>query len=366
MNILFLGSYVPKEYEYRFKNISAAANQYQNNLVAVLKKKHIVDSMSYITAPEVNPTEEEEAVCKSQRCNLYLAKRDGAKSFLNFRKDLKAKIKWADFVITYNMVYAWFGIGLLAKNYHTKSILILADYTPWEEEKVVLKKIYAFFSKVNFNKFDKAVILSEGSRKYVMGVPEVSVINGAVDMSLFQRIEPIGNSHPQLIVYTGFLGRITGVDLLIEAFKTIENDNIRLVLCGQGDELKEYILKSCMADSRIECRGYVSKEEYLQILNDSYILVNPRNMNYRQNKNNFPSKVLEYLATGRIIVSTKFCGYETFENNIFFVDSDVNSIRVKIIELLNLNRTICNNIYITNRRKASELDWEQLMLDLLQ
>lgn len=47
MNILFLGSNLPDVFEGKVKYLSAAGNQYQNNLVRTLRKKHDVKVLTY-------------------------------------------------------------------------------------------------------------------------------------------------------------------------------------------------------------------------------------------------------------------------------------------------------------------------------
>lgn len=359
MKVLFLGSFVPKEYEYRFPTISAAANQYQNNLIKALKKKCEVVSLSYVTSPKVLPTEEEELVCEKQGCKLFLSKRDGVKACINFRKELKKRLAWADCVICYNWNYAWFRVPSLAAQKKVKSMLILADYTPPIEENRIDKKFFSFLSARDFLKFSFAITLSEGSKKYFKNEQNVLTVNGCVDFDLFEKIDKPSNKGVCNILYTGYLGRVTGVDNLLQAFQKCKNKEARLILCGQGEELDSLIKEATDNDKRIIFGGYVSKEKYIEFLGNADILINPRNMNFKQNQNNFPSKVLEYLAAGRPIISTKFCGFKEFEYNMFFVDSDVDSLYEALEKLMNIPSVDKEKIYLENRNKALQYDWNK-------
>ena len=48
MNILFCGSLLPSSCEGKYKGLSAAGNQFQNNLLKAMKSKNIVKTISFI------------------------------------------------------------------------------------------------------------------------------------------------------------------------------------------------------------------------------------------------------------------------------------------------------------------------------
>lgn len=357
MKILFLGSFLPSKYENRFEHLSAAANQFQYNLYKAASENNQVKVLSYITAPEVNLSASDGAELREKSFAVYTPKAKGLSQFFKYRLKMWKYIKQCDRVLIYNMVYAWFGIGLIAKLFNKKSILIFADYTPAYEENSISKKLYAVLSKLNFRWFDKVVILSEGSRKYVNSTQETLLFHGCVDWELFKNIKPIENKEIYNIVYTGFIGHVTGVDLLLEAFNKIDGKNLRLYICGQGNELDYLIEEYINKDDRIIYNGYLSKEDYIKTLEDANLLVNPRNMNLSQNQNNFPSKILEYIASGRPIVSTKFIGWEEFEGNCLFAESNVDNMILLMNEAISLSDFETLSLYKKNRIDIKKYIW---------
>ena len=50
--------------------------------------------------------------------------------------------------------------------------------------------------------------------------------------------------------------------------------------------------------------GFVEREELLRTMQRGLVLVNPRPPSLPEHRYNFPSKILEYLATGRPVIST--------------------------------------------------------------
>ena len=362
MKILFLGSFLPNEYEARFKELSAAANQYQYNLYNSLKKDNEVKVMSYITVPGVVLNDEDKAYVEKLSFDVFIPKRNGFAEFLKFRCHLTKMLEWAEYVISYNVLYPWLFLGNTAQKAKTKSCLILADYTPVAEEKKISKKLYSYFMGKSFNTYDRIIALSQGSKHYIHNKNKVTVVNGCIKWNLFKDFEFKfrAENAPYYIVYTGFIGKVTGVDLLLEAFHKLKYSHVRLVVCGQGHELDDMLTTYTKRDSRIEYKGYLSKEEYFEVLNMADLLINPRNMNLLQNQNNFPSKILEYLATGKTIVSTKFMDFDKYTGKMIFVESDKDAIRSGILRAISLSEHERQNIYAINRDFAQRFDWDKM------
>ena len=112
------------------------------------------------------------------------------------------------------------------------------------------------------------------------------------------RPQPIlKNREIKTLFYSGMLHEKFGVKELIEAFSLIENPNFRLRICGSGDyesELKEIARR----DNRIQILGLLNREEVLKEQANADLLVNPRTPAGDYTKYSFPSKTIEYLASG--------------------------------------------------------------------
>lgn len=88
------------------------------------------------------------------------------------------------------------------------------------------------------------------------------------------------------------------------------------------------------------------------------MLVNPRDMRLPENQNNFPSKVMDYLAAGKVIISTKFAGWERFKENIIFCESSVEGIKEGLEDVQKHLRN-AEEVYGKNRKKAAEFVWKK-------
>ena len=203
--------------------------------------------------------------------------------------------------------------------------------------------------------------MSPGIKKYLKKEQSFLLINGCIRWERFSTILPAEVKNNVInVVYTGGFSHVVGTDLMLDAFKQVKDQDVRLILCGQGGDMKERASKAQMEDSRIEYKGFLSRPEYYEILNKAYILINPRNMQYEQNSANFPSKVLEYIATGRYVISTKFIGWEAYQDEIIFSESDKDSLAQCIIKVVSEVKANPNRYYLHNRKFAQKIDWDML------
>lgn len=119
-----------------------------------------------------------------------------------------------------------------------------------------------------------------------------------------------------IIFYSGSVVKEFGIATLIEAFSKLPDPAVRLVICGKGTfkALDEAVWR----DPRIELMGCLSDEELTGLARMSSVMVNPRS-NLPDHKNNFPSKVLEYLSYGKPVVSTWTPGLEPAYQSLLIV-----------------------------------------------
>jgi glycosyltransferase involved in cell wall biosynthesis len=81
----------------------------------------------------------------------------------------------------------------------------------------------------------------------------------------------------------------------------------RLIICGIGDS-EEEICKAADNDTRIDFRGQLPRQEVLQLQREATVLVNPRQNDETFTRYSFPSKTMEYLASGVPVVAYKLDG----------------------------------------------------------
>ena len=326
MNILFVGTNVPDEIEYQVKNISAAGNRFQNNLVENLKRDgHHVETVAYLAVP----FDEKHESLLSEEVNYHYVKKEPGfcglwRSIVNYKNRVHKLLEKADCVICYNIIYAWLWLPRLAKMAHKKSVLILADYGDTDSFLSYKQKLYARMQKNCIRRFDLVVGLSERVKDLLLPEQSFLLMEGGIDDSLYDSLQhhPETSAKQLKIVYSGLLNHVTGVNLFLEAMDRVVASSpysISTIVSGKGELAKEIENKANQC-KWLTFLGHVPYENYIELIRDADILVNPRDMRLPENKNNFPSKVLDYLATGNYVISTSFIGGEKYADYITFAE----------------------------------------------
>ncbi len=355
MKILYVGSIVPEDLSLQIKDNSLAGNRFQTNFINKLRKKATVDIVSFVAVYIDSHIQKELDIVNDSSNDKYFYKGNHwILNIIKFRNYIKKVIKDYDAVITYNVQYPWFNLPRFSKK--TKSLLFLADFSDVDSYSSLLMKLYAQISKKDFKKYSIVVGLSENTKNYLTNKQKFIYIPGGIDLTKYNNTFPTKINKKIKIMYSGLLSKVTGIDMLIDAVNNINMSNVELIITGRGD-MQEYVSKKSDG-KRIKYLGSLEYEDYLKVLNSANILINPRNMNLPENANNFPSKVLDYLAVGKMVVSTKFSGYNNFKNNFYFCDSNVDSMQKTIIKVMNEYESNYINVYNRNTKKAVDYSWD--------
>jgi glycosyltransferase involved in cell wall biosynthesis len=124
-----------------------------------------------------------------------------------------------------------------------------------------------------------------------------------------------------VVLYTGTKGPWGGVDLLLDAWQHVRHPAARLWICGQGQH--ERLRTAASQDPRIIDYSVVSEDRLRDLTEQAAVLVNPRPPSYPGNRLNFPSKVLEYLSTGKPVVTTRTLSLAPeYDNVLLFAGDD--------------------------------------------
>lgn len=123
------------------------------------------------------------------------------------------------------------------------------------------------------------------------------------------------------ILYTGTLAEKYGVKNLVDAFLQLKEENIQLWICGEGDS-RSYIEEQSAKDSRINFYGQVDRLESIRLQKIATVLVNPRLPGGEYTEYSFPSKIMEYMSSGRPVVMYQLSGIPDEYFSHCFIPSD--------------------------------------------
>lgn len=111
----------------------------------------------------------------------------------------------------------------------------------------------------------------------------------------------------RVFLYTGTLASRYGVVELVEAFRKVKSEDAELWIAGEGDA-RDHIASAAQQDARIRFFGQVTRPQALKLQTEATILVNPRLPTGEFTKYSFPSKTMEYMASGRPVVMFRLPG----------------------------------------------------------
>lgn len=226
-------------------------------------------------------------------------------------------------------------------------------------------RIYAWFYTTFFYKtFDGIFVMTTPLKEYfvkrIRKNAKIEIIPMTVESGRFTSCTSPPPFPFSYIAYCGYMGgNKDGVDILIKAFKIVADKfkDLYLVLIGDADKAEMELLKRLVTNfslsDRIVFTGKVERDNIPSLLCNAKILALARPSSL-QSTGGFPSKLGEYLATGKPVVVTRVGEipfYLKDEDNAFLVDPDSAELFAEKIEYVLTNDEVAQNV----GRKGSEL-----------
>ncbi len=152
-------------------------------------------------------------------------------------------------------------------------------------------------------RLDGRIIINELiARDYAPG-KDYLLVDGGVSQHIIDHLFPLrpSESDEYVMVLAGMLWENNGTRLILEALELNKSNNLRVFFAGHGQDV-ELIKERAKNDSRIEYVGMLNIDELFQLYSKADVLLNLRiedTVDYH-----FPSKLLEYMTTGRYVIST--------------------------------------------------------------
>ena len=144
----------------------------------------------------------------------------------------------------------------------------------------------------------------------------------------------------KVIFYSGQLNPAYGMENLLDAFVNLHKDHpeTELWLCGNG-RLVPKIKELAAECPGIRFYGYVSGDRVRQLQAEAAVMVNPRQNTGGLTRFSFPSKTMEYLASGRPVLGYRLDGIpEEYNEYIQYVpDNSVKALQDKLLEICSLS-----------------------------
>ena len=168
--------------------------------------------------------------------------------------------------------------------------------------------------------YDKYILLTEQMNERVnpKGHPYI-VMEALCDSSLKDEGQKdVEKANPRTVLYAGGLYAKYGVKMLVEGFIKADVKDARLVLYGSGSYVEE-LVEVCKKHTNVEFRGVAPNEEVMEEELKATLLVNPRPTDEEFTKYSFPSKNMEYMASGTPVLTTRLPGMPKEYNSFVYL-----------------------------------------------
>ena len=134
------------------------------------------------------------------------------------------------------------------------------------------------------------------------------VLEGHADITMAQRDpQSIPKASPRVCLYAGSVCKLYGLETLVRGFQMAHLPDAKLMIYGPGDYVEE--LKAIAAkDPNIEYGGMLLSSQVVEKEMESTLLINPRPTGEEYVKYSFPSKTMEYMASGTPVLTTRLPG----------------------------------------------------------
>ncbi|MCH1940970.1 glycosyltransferase [Holdemania massiliensis] len=365
-DIVFLARIIPKEIEGEVRQkmvglMEDAAIAWQNHLIEGIEANNdsSVKILNYLPVNSYPETYKDPIIRRLKfshvpgalDVNLGYVNIKYIKRFFQWiplRSELKKWVKRDNgkkkVLIAYTMYPEFLGAFQWVKKVHPEIITMnvvvdMPQFTVLGNRKIsFLNHIYRKWSdnkaNASMTSIDGVVAITKQMAEVLAKDKPYQIIEGLCTHE-FSNVNSKKDEDKRIFIYAGMLHEKFGVKDLLDAFGRMQNQNVKLKLCGIG-ELAQEIINRAKKDNRIEFLGRLTREEVLNELLQADVIVNPRKNVGEFTKYSFPSKNLEALSSGIPFVGYKLAGipddYDMYIN--YPNDDSIEALTAKMVDII--------------------------------
>jgi glycosyltransferase involved in cell wall biosynthesis len=328
--VAFVGSVVPDEPRFQTAAFSQAGQMYQHELIVGLKNAGLPVSaiISVVPVPSRRHPQAGRLWVGSERATLPGGPPIDLIPFINvtplkqiaigvgtilelLRWGWKNRHEHSRIVYCYNLsvppgLFTLIGSRLI----RAKKVVLLCDIdVPGETAPNSLyHRLDYWLQRRLIPRFDGHVVASDAiAHDFLPGKPYLR-LEGGLRKEIFEQTGKRTASWDDrndvfVIASAGRLDETNGIPQLLQAFSLLSGGKFQLRIAGWGP-LEEQVRAASSRDARIKFLGLLPFAEVLEMYDSSDLLINLRVTQIRNTKYFFPSKMMEYLASGVPVIST--------------------------------------------------------------
>jgi glycosyltransferase involved in cell wall biosynthesis len=248
-------------------------------------------------------------------------------------------------------------------------IPILHQITKKFENKIYSNSTKVLTTTEHLAKYASSMGANKNSEKFLYGVNTKIFFPIPKKLEL---VEKLGISNDdKILMFMGTIYSFAGLDEFISKFQLIEEKfpDAKLIIVGDGPhrkKLEKNIIKHNL-EEKIIITGFVDQNEIPKYLSLADICINTFEIN-NITKRIIPTKVLEYMACAKPVISTPLPGIKEFfsqEDNIILF-SDLDKFHQTVIELLSDEQKRTEMSKNGSEFVQDNLNWEVIADALLE
>lgn len=243
--------------------------------------------------------------------------------FLSFIKVVHFRSRYTDCVVICDVLNISVSLGALvaSKIVQIPTVAVVTDFPQHLSSRK--NSLFVILSNFVIKKCDSYILLTShmvdalhcASKPYV-------IIEGLVDIDMTS----VGNNlsckaDKKICLYAGAVDRRYGVDTMVWAFIKANIADAELHIYGSGD-FSDELISICEIYSNVKYFGIVFNDRVVREQVKATLLINPRPAFEDFTKFSFPSKIMEYLASGTPAVVTKLPGIPSEYHKFLFLFED--------------------------------------------
>ena len=214
---------------------------------------------------------------------------------------------------------------------------------------------------------DGRIVINENIIDHYAPGKDFILIDGGISNSIVKKLFPIKETesgHLQLFC-AGMLWDQNGTKLILSTMKKYPDLNAVVHFAGNGIDVP-LIIEASKSDSRIKYEGMLNVDNLFKLYEKSDVLLNLRieeAIDYH-----FPSKLLEYMATGKLVLSTPIAhAQRDYKDLIIFLEEITpDGLYKKILEINSLGKEeFIKRGEITRRFMLEQRQWNSRTKEII-
>jgi glycosyltransferase involved in cell wall biosynthesis len=271
----------------------------------------------------------------------------------------------------------FFLIGLFFKPFGKRFVFDHHDINPELYEakfgrRDFFYRLLVVLERLTFKSADVSIATNESYRRIAierggMDPDRVYVVRSGPSLERLKVAPPdpkLKRGRKYLVGYVGVMGRQEGIDLLLQAVRSVVycrgRHDIHFGIVGGGTALEEMkvLARELGIDDYVTFTGRVPDEQLLAMLNTADVCVNPDVANEMNDKSTM-NKIMEYMALGKPIVQFDLTEgrFSAQDASLYARRNDPRDMAAKIVELIDDPERRRAMGEFGRRRVENELEW---------